>query len=115
METSQPMSLDEFKKAVGEYWHDSLEKVEGKYRSIVAEAVNKVAGKAGDAAWWLACRSAESLARFKILEVFGNKKWGIKDFLLIDYIRDQKDAQLVGPLIDKESYPLYLEKVQRFY
>lgn len=75
----------------------------------VAEAVNKVAKKDVSAAYDLISRSAEILNR-----IDKNKEITTDEFL-IESIRDQKDAQLIGPVLKRESYPLYLEKVERFY
>jgi len=47
--------------------------------------------------------------------VVNTKKKMDPDYFLIETIRDQKDAQVVGPVIDKTSKRRYNAKVQEFY
>lgn len=93
-----------FEKAPG-----ILGKLDEKYRMVVLGDVGRIAEKDGWVAYEFFRASPELAGKINREEVDG-------DFLLIEFIRDQKDAQIISQLIDMGKYKqMYLEKVQRFY
>jgi len=68
----------------------------------VAEKNQRAASRVGTRLW-------------KILKKIDKSKELVSDYILIESIINQKEAQEIGPLIREEYLDLYKEKVQKFY
>ena len=121
---NEGMAAYHFAKRSADVLKDVI-KVDRRYIPVVFEAAGKLGRKQGDVVldwfgiskvWGNAWTSEYEPSISNLLEKIGKGKNIDADYLLIESIENQKDAQIVGPLIDMEKYgDLYKEKVQRFY